>query len=682
MNQEYGNWLPRAGSLLSPFAAVMFVLGLSACAPVDAPSSDSPEASNDRQTTIVNGTVINATDSDPFRRQLFRAVGYLDRSELLVEDGAYRQADRFNCTAFLIGPRTVLTSAHCVERQSVESSLNRPVRPAPGATSLLFSAHNGSVANQVSVAFREGSGEERFRVVSIAVPPQRYDPALNSFDYDVAVLQLERAVRERAPLRLNPAPVSFPQTVRIAGAGVSFDPQREPRFEGQPDPEIALDFQFRLSDPGAVVGTVGPTLPTRQPIPLVADSPSYLGPEVICGGDSGGPWLDRNGEVVAISSASIDTQADGFKCTPEQAGLSVGLSIRLVHNWIIEHLDKAHLVFEGYRFNSQHDASGAPTVCVATTIVNRGSRAARADSYSVLHQLRGGDRPVWTPAGLAPELPALVPGQSIASSWCVSRERGGRIAQTRFALSFSGPGRRFPKGNALIAGWRPDPRVTSSSFTRGPQSQSCLLLSLRDFGSRTGPGADRRVGIRVSQQGDGGTAIGGTVGNVPLNTGRGEPLMICPRDTIGADAFLTDRPISLEIDANNRLAEATENNNQLLVDPRANLHVRLGRGAFDADSGETCAEMVIRNTGAERVSQPFVVRVTTLRSQGVIIAQSSDADHVAIRDELGSGDELRRRVCINGPQGVKPVFIGLEVDLGDQIVESDESDNTIRAVVL
>lgn len=187
------------------------------------------------------------------------------------------------CTGVVVGPRAVVTAAHCVP---AGADLRIHYKDAGGAPVLLPVA--GVVRHP---GYRAGAVARRERSVDLAVVtlpsplPERFRPA---------TLAAEGGARAG-------------ERFRIAGFGVA--------REG----EGASSGLLREAD-----------LAAREPVSAVllwAEDPTHRGAGA-CTGDSGGPMLDASGEVVALTIWSAG--AGGHRC----GALTQALWLAPFRDWI------------------------------------------------------------------------------------------------------------------------------------------------------------------------------------------------------------------------------------------------------------------------------------------------------------------------------------------------------------
>ncbi|HYQ02338.1 MAG TPA: trypsin-like serine protease [Polyangiaceae bacterium] len=126
-----------------------------------------------------------------------------DRAVVLVEIRT-ASGDTGSCTGVVVGPRAVLTAAHCVALQAV----------GKGATFSLFLGDDPQDAEQMALS-------ENHVDVLTAIPDPRFDLTLLQAGHDVAVLATRTSLSV-APIAFEPTPVlDHVENVRIVGFGVT-----------------------------------------------------------------------------------------------------------------------------------------------------------------------------------------------------------------------------------------------------------------------------------------------------------------------------------------------------------------------------------------------------------------------------------------------------------------------------
>lgn len=228
-------------------AALLGAMSLFACGVADEPKSNIVSS---RQ-GIVNGRI----------DERFPAIGIL------------KSGNGVGCTATLIGSQTVLTAGHCVDNAS-------------------------------SVSFLVGGLKDRTILAKSVTIHPHYDGGNNA---DLAVVHLESAVTDVAPLSLSQHAPYVGQSITIFGFGASHESGEMPKNN-----EILPKFGVKQSALNTVERVYDELF-------------SFVGTGGnVCDGDSGGPTLATvNGETVVIGVHStkagicgemgLDTRIDMFR---------------------------------------------------------------------------------------------------------------------------------------------------------------------------------------------------------------------------------------------------------------------------------------------------------------------------------------------------------------------------------
>jgi len=239
---------------VSSFA--FLALGLSAC------QGDVPGA----------GAAGFAEDEDVAQAQLPIVDGETDREHTAVlAIAAIRPEGESLCTGTLIAPNLVLTARHCVvpvEQQEVDcgsSTFNDPYSP-----DALWVSPNTSLRNA-----------ELFPVLEVAVPDD--DGALCGADIALLILdgQFSEQLEPYAPRLAEPAEQG--EAFTAVGFGTALE-------EGQ------AGIRRSRTNIQVLCGA------EQCGAPDVLKDTEFLGEEGACEGDSGGPALDADGQVLGVAS--------------------------------------------------------------------------------------------------------------------------------------------------------------------------------------------------------------------------------------------------------------------------------------------------------------------------------------------------------------------------------------------
>ena len=228
------------------------------------------------------------------------------------------------CGACLISPDVVLTAGHCVR---------------------------GRVTMEVRVGYSHPSSREVIKVRRIVIHPQYKEfgsGADGTAIYDVALLFLEKPVRNLAPIKRaskNPAPG---EKVTIIGLGLvkAWDTEASnPEISGATKLQKASLTVVSNSDCKKAHDKVASTETVARYISQAVTSPSVLctvSKKGIsgCHGDSGGPVINGRGELVG--AVSFGSKGCGYQA--KGAVYTMAASIPYTNKWIDAEIAKVRYV--------------------------------------------------------------------------------------------------------------------------------------------------------------------------------------------------------------------------------------------------------------------------------------------------------------------------------------------------
>lgn len=213
----------------------------------------------------------------------------------LVVKGDQPLADRVSCGGALIGPRTVLTAAHCTDGLST-AQVATQAEVHVGATTL--SRDPGTVRGIVDVRVHP-----KYRIIPSPAAPDQSE--LSSATYDVEVLTLDRPITGVRPLTLS---TEAPRSGRLAvllGHGIS-----------RPDTGPTDALRSGLFTTGRLDRCATATPATVDSAAMTCATSTGFGRAAACFGDSGGPLvsLDRHGRPVLLGVFSFGMETAGKQC--------------------------------------------------------------------------------------------------------------------------------------------------------------------------------------------------------------------------------------------------------------------------------------------------------------------------------------------------------------------------------
>jgi hypothetical protein len=246
-------------SLNSRIFARAALLLTTACAWGCGAGSPSGEQGAASEQAAISGGQLDSTDSNVF---------------LLV---SHRTGGIALCSASLIAPNLLLTARHCVsDVTSDQVSCGKTEASAPFAPNT-FVATNASSLDNATVFYS---------VSAVSVPSNGTDIC----GFDIALVTLKTLV---------PASVATPLVPRVdravtsgesySAVGYGLDMPGDAGIAGERRERTGMTVSCA---PGACTGAV--------------EADEFVGQAGICSGDSGGPALDANGEVVGVVSRSAD----------------------------------------------------------------------------------------------------------------------------------------------------------------------------------------------------------------------------------------------------------------------------------------------------------------------------------------------------------------------------------------
>lgn len=282
---------------MSGFLPVALFAALAACS--GAPSGSPDESVGESQEALINGTVAAADQA---------------RSAMLLwPDGLPTW-----CTAVRVGPRHILTAAHCVVTPS-GNNLTATVRPNFAANKHLRVTRNATVASGETAAFTTVSIAQTsihpawMAACGLVACPYDLTVLANAIP-DLAVIQTQTDLPSFiATAFVDTGFLSSGETITAAGYGC------ESAVQTSPNPrrlKLGQGRRMTYSDVQAGIGFVAPNPLAFDTNYAVTTGPSFgattsLSRYGICPGDSGGPLYRGRPElgsdelVVGINSGSL-----------------------------------------------------------------------------------------------------------------------------------------------------------------------------------------------------------------------------------------------------------------------------------------------------------------------------------------------------------------------------------------
>lgn len=305
--------------LLQRILGTALAAGLAACSPgFTTVSSEAPvrcsiqgESSGPQEASIINGFTLSP------RSRIARASVFLMSKPHWT---SLEETEVQVCTGILIGPRLILTAAHCVETMSGLSPAER--------------AEDTYAVFSVDPLCATGRSPERIReenlVSEIFVHPQ-YDPAQVGSPHDLALIRLKAdapAPMVPIPVSFDPSPLPDGEPVYVAGYGRQSDYSEEGRVSDQ-----RLRFTTLYPSNGAVADPRLTAHPEGDLLILDSDRGSAA-----CSGDSGGPAMVlRDGKLIVVGVASFVFNQDEPQSLTCQSRIAYTRPAPY-KSWILSHL--------------------------------------------------------------------------------------------------------------------------------------------------------------------------------------------------------------------------------------------------------------------------------------------------------------------------------------------------------